>query len=540
MIRDLRALSDNSFDLLVVGAGIYGAAVAWDAAQRGLRVALIDQGDFGGGTSANSMKTVHGGVRSLQTGNPAELRTFVRERRALSRIAPHLVHPLPFVVPTYSGLTRHPLAMQAAFKLYDFLSADRNAQPDGAKHLPPSRRVSREECLALNPLIASDGVTGGIVWHDCQMYNPDRVVLAFVQSSVDAGAAVGNHLRATGWVKADDRIAGVSVEDRIGSERFDIQARLVVNAVGPWSSRLLDGLERAHIEGRPPGLSMAMNLVTRSVTTDHALGGVADGRFLFVAPWRGVTILGTSHDPYDGPGGSPTVRSSDVERFLADARDAFPQASLSVDDVRLVHRGLLPAADAAGHGLSKVSLVRDHRDDGVAGLLSVVGVRYTTARDTAETAVDTAMGILNRAPVGCRTAETPLHGGAIDDWSRFLAGATAGDESISPDTRRRLATSYGTHHQRLLEGMRREPALTAPLSETCPVTTGEILHAVDHEMALRLSDAVLRRTEAGSAGHPGPQALATAARLMGDRLGWSADDRAREISEVEATYRLDD
>ena len=487
------------------------------------------------------MKTVHGGVRSLQTGNPAELRAFVRERRALSRIAPHLVHPLPFVVPTYGGLTRHPLAMQAAFKLYDFLSSDRNAQPDEAKHLPPSRRVSRDECLALNPLIAPDGVTGGIIWHDCQMYNPDRVVLAFVQSAVGAGAVVANYLEATGWVRQGERIVGVTVEDREGAGVFDLQAKLVVNAAGPWSPALTADLPPGLASGRPVGLSKAMNLVTRPITGDHALGGIAHSRFLFAAPWRNVSIVGTSHDPYEGPGGSPPVSLADVTSFLAEVNEAFPAARLSLDDVRLVHRGLLPSADAAGADLAKESIVRDHRADGVPGLMSVVGVRYTTARGTAESAVDTAVEILGRQAPPSRTADTPLAGGLIEDWTRFLAEATAaGDRLLGSDTRRRLAMTYGSGQDQILRSLGDDPGLAAPLSDDCPITHAEIRHAVHDEMAVRLSDVMLRRTEAGSAGHPGYDALAAAARLMGDLLRWTPTEGDREINRVERVYRLDE
>ncbi|MEO2195286.1 MAG: FAD-dependent oxidoreductase, partial [bacterium] len=279
MTRDLRALADTQFDLLVVGAGIYGATLAWDAAQRGLSVALIDRGDFGGGTSANSLKTVHGGVRALQSGNASEMRLFVRERRALSRIAPHLVHPLPFVVPTYSGLTRNPVVMRTGFGLYDLVAHDRNDLPDPSKHLPRSRLVSRDDCLALSPHIDPAGVTGGIVWHDCQMYSSDRVLLSFIQSAAEAGAVAANYVEATGWVREAERIIGVQVEDRAGAARFEIRGTLVVNAAGPWSRVLMADLPSTLTAGRPPGLSKAMNLVTRSITTDHAVGGMAGSRF---------------------------------------------------------------------------------------------------------------------------------------------------------------------------------------------------------------------------------------------------------------------
>jgi glycerol-3-phosphate dehydrogenase len=538
LIRDLRTLADTEFDLLVVGAGIYGAAIAWDAAQRGLTVALIDRADFGGGTSANSMKTVHGGVRSLQTGNPAELRLFVRERRALSRIAPHLVHPLPFVVPTYGGLTRHPLAMQAAFKLYDFLSSDRNAQLDRTRHLPPSRRITRDECLALNPLIDPEGVTGGIVWHDCQMYNPDRVVLAFVQSAAAAGASVANYVDATGWLGAGKQITGMRVEDRLGAGRFDIRARLVVNAAGPWSPQLTATLPPALAAGRPPGFSKAMNLVTRSVGTREAVGGVANGRFLFIAPWRGVSIVGTSHEPYAGSPGSPPISDDDVTRFLTEVRQAFPRAGLGHDDVRLVHRGLLPSADPEGETLSKQSLVRDHRQDGTPGLMSAIGVRYTTARATAAEATDLALKILGQTPRPSQTATTPLAGGDLDDWDSFLDTAVPSDVPLARADRRRLAATYGTGCHMLIEALTADQELASPLSGTCPVTHGEIAHAVRTEMAVALSDAVLRRTEAGSAGHPGPEALKKAADVMGALRSWSSEERAAQIAEVERHYRL--
>ncbi len=540
MTRNLRALADTEFDLLVVGAGIYGATIAWDAAQRGLRVALIDRADFGGGTSANSMKTVHGGVRSLQTGNPAELRLFVRERRALSRIAPHLVHPLPFVVPTYGGLTRHPLAMQAAFKLYDFLSSDRNAQLDRTRHLPPSRRIGRDECLALNPLIDPDGVTGGIVWHDCQMYNPDRVVLAFVRSASDAGATVANYVEGTDWLRTGEQITGMRVEDRLGAPVFDVRARLVVNAAGPWSPQLTTSLPPALAAARPTGFSKAMNLVTRSVGTREAVGGVAEGRFLFIAPWRDVSIVGTSHEPYAGPPGSPTVTDADVIRFLADVRQAFPRANLGADDVRLVHRGLLPSADPEGDTLSKESLVRDHRHDGAPGLMSAIGVRYTTARATAAEATDLALGILAETPCPSRTATTPLAGGDLDDWDRFLAGAMQADTPLPPASRRRLAVTYGTHLHTVVDALAADPELATPLSDTCPVTRGEIVHAVQKEMAVTLSDALLRRTEAGSAGHPGQDAVEEAADVMGALRAWSPDERTTQIGALNRHYQLDE
>ena len=538
MKRELLALSNTRFDLLVVGAGIYGATIAWDAAQRGLSVALIDRGDFGGGTSANSAKTVHGGVRALQTGQLKELRSFVRERRALCRIAPHLVHRLPFIIPTYTGLTRHRLTMRAAFGLYDLLARDRNKLPDSSKHLPASHLVSRAQCLALNPMIAADGVTGGIVWHDCQMYNADRVVLAFVQSAVNTGATAANYLEVTGWISEGKRISGVTVHDRAGLNTLDISAKLVINATGPGSSALMENFSPAIRSGCAPGLSRAMNLVTRSVTQEHALGGLVGSRFLFALPWRGHSIIGTSHDRFDPQQHSLGIKETDIKSFLSQVNSAFPLARLGIDDVQLVHSGLLPATGTSGEQLMKNSLILDHRSDGIKGLMSVIGVRYTTARATAEMVVDRVFSLFGHQPPPCRTATTPLTGGDINNFEHFLATATTKpDGRISTSTRRRLAFSYGSQQDEVLRLMGAERALAQSLSDKCAVTRAEILHSARHEMAIRLSDAILRRTESGSAGHPGRSALAEAARVMAAELDWTASRQQEEIEQVESTYR---
>ncbi|MCB0107865.1 MAG: FAD-dependent oxidoreductase, partial [Caldilineaceae bacterium] len=182
MQRDVTALTDHRFDLLIVGGGIYGAWVAWDAALRGLQVALIDQGDFGHATSANSLKTVHGGLRYLQDGDFGLVRLMIQERATLLRVAPHLVHPLPCVMPTYARFMRSRWVMGAALTLNNLLSLDHNQLPDPQKRLPLGRLLSRADCLALLPGVADAGITGGACWYDAQMYNSERLTLAVVRS----------------------------------------------------------------------------------------------------------------------------------------------------------------------------------------------------------------------------------------------------------------------------------------------------------------------------------------------------------------------
>ncbi len=540
MQRALARLADDTFDVLVVGAGIYGAAIAWDATHRGLRVALVDRGDFGGATSANSAKTLHGGVRALQRGNLVELRRLVAERRALGRIAPHLVAPLPFLIATTRHWRQHPALLRVYFALYDLLAWDRNRGLDPAVHLPATRFLSRAECLVRHPLADPAEVTGGVLWHDGQMLNPDRLTFAFVASAAEAGAAVANHVEARAPLRNGDRVRGLVARDLLGGSSFDIQARLIVNATGPWAGKWIDQWLPGAGRRLVPGVVRAVNLVTRPIVGETAVAGEVEGRLLFAAPWRGVTIVGTGYVAHEDAPDRVRPTAAEIEGFLADVRRAFPRAALTLEDVELVHGGLLPAAGGASAIQPRTrTLLYDHARDGVPGLLTVVGARYTTARWTAERVVDRLFQRLGRPAPPCRTAEQPLLGGEIASLEAFLTEARRAG-SLEPASLERLARTYGTRYRRVLAAIAARPGDERPLGATCPITRGEIRYAVREEMAARLADAILRRTEAGSAGHPGSDALVAAAAVMAEELGWPSARVEREIADLERLYQLPD
>ena len=542
MHRDLRRLADTRFDVIVVGAGFYGAIAAWDATLRGLSVALIDKGDFGAATSFNNLKTLHGGLRSLQSLAFRQMRLFIRERRALARVAPHLVRPMAFVVPTYRHPARSAAAMRVALMINDMVAHDRHeALEDPALHLPGGRIVSREECLQLNPVIDAKGVTGGAIWHDYQMYNTDRMTVSFVLSAADGGAVTANYVEAVGLLREDRRVIGVQARDRLTSQLFDLRGDVVVNATGPWAASFLELLGERHTAPAPK-LSRAMNLVTREVPVAQGCGGRARGRFLFLAPWRRVTVVGTSHEIHDGDADSLDITRWELEAFLADVREAFPLANLTAADVRLVHRGLLPTISGHEHDvkLLRESAVVDHARDGAVGLVSMFGVRYTTARHTAARAIDVVFRQRGyRTPPPSRTAETPVIGGAIGNKENFLRAVLLRDvEGVSPDMLRRLALTYGTRYDAVLQMLRDGAALAQPLGRRCEVSAAEILFAARCESAVHLSDALIRRTEAGSAGHPGADAVEHAGAVMARELKWDEWQTRNEIAEVQAFYRL--
>lgn len=520
MIRTLAPLADDHFDAVVIGGGIYGLSTAHALTQRGLSVALLERRDFGGATSFNSLKTVHGGIRALQHGSLADAREFVRERRNVATLAPHLVRVLPFVVPT----ARHPIRNRAAMALflraYDAVSRDRNAGLDPAVHLPASRTVGRREALDLNPLIERSGVTGGAIWHDYQLHSPERFALALVRTIADAGGAVANYVDVRSLIRdSSNRIVGVRAADTVSSTEFDVRCRVVINAAGPWSWAFL----AASGVAVPPesGFSLALNLVLDRPPLPRAVGGIAAGRFLFIVPWQDRSILGTSHegfhrDPAARPG------AADVEALLTDGQTAFPGASLDGSAVRLVHRGLLPARPSgAAHGaLLKRSLVRNHAVDGAPGLLTVLGVRYTTARATAQEAARATETILGRSQ--SLTPPRPLSGAAFHGLENYLRNHPG---------RERLVRRYGTFHGELGND-------TEPIAPATSVTRAELLYAVRHEMALTLADVALRRTDLAVGGHPGTAVLRAAAAVVAEELHWDADRTRSEIAALEATLSL--
>jgi glycerol-3-phosphate dehydrogenase len=554
MQRDLGALTEKPFDLIVVGGGVYGAAVAWDASLRGLSVALVEKDDFGGATSFNNLKTIHGGLRYIQHADFRRMRESIRERRTLMKIAPHLVHPLAFLVPTYRELKQSRSAMVVALFLNDLVSFDRNRLDDPEKNLPAGRLISRSECLELAPGARQEGLTGGAIWYDAQMHNSDRMTLSFVISAAKKGAQVANHLEMTDFLRKENRVTGIRAKDGLSGEAIEIQGRVVVNAAGPWVDRVLARLGDGE---RPPlfHFSMAMNLVTRPIVGKAAVGMsckrihrdvdalVGKGtRFVFIVPWHRFSMIGTSHTTYQGEPDAVEAGEKDIQELLDDVNAAYPGAELRREDVRLVHRGILPMVPGSGSSsgvtLVKQYTIRDHRREGIEGLLTLVGVKYTTARDVAEKTVDRVLDQLGKESPSSKSGETPLYGGDIERFDDYLNDelkrkpAEMSDASI-----RHLVHTYGTAYRDILSYVGDSPELAQPVCEDSPVLRAEIVHAVREEQALDLASAVLRRTELGSAGHPGRSGLEEVAELMSSELGWDDVRAGREIERVEEIYR---
>ena len=555
MKRDLSRLTDSEFDLVVIGGGIFGACAAWDAAQRGLSVALIDRGDFCSATSANHLKMVHGGIRYLQHGDIYRLRKSSAERRAFLRIAPHLVRPLPVVIPTYGHGMKGKAVLRAGMGVYDLLTVDRNRGiPDPTRHIPPGTTLGRNEVLRMFPGLPAGGLTGAAVFSDGQIHNPPRLVFAILQSAAQTGAEIANYVEATGFVRRGEHIVSLQARDALTSSDFEIRARVVLNAAGPFAERLLDRTLGTRLTPKGVYSRDACFVLSRKLANHgHALaiqGTTCDpdarlsrgARHLFIAPWRDYTLVGVWHVVWEKDPDSVFVTDEELDRFIAEVNGACPSFGISLDDVSSWNAGLVPFGQNApgskdlryGHR----SRLIDHADtDGIQNLITLIGVRFTTGRFEAERAIDLVFRKLKSKPTPCQTADTPVFGGDIDQFDLYTHRAIRELQGDLPETViRNLVTTYGTQFRQVVRHIRADSSLRDSVGLSS-IIKAQILHAVREEMAQNLSDVVFRRTDLATGDYPGRETLQTCADVLAAELGWVQPRIEQEINSVMKRFR---
>ena len=525
MFRDLDALTSHTFDLLVVGGGIHGLMAAWDASTRGLHVALIERHDFGGGTSFHHHRTLHGGLRYLQSVNLPRLRQSARERRAWAWMAPHLIERQPFAVRAGGSRGKSASLLRAGFALDALLTPDRNSGVPDHLHLPAGRIVDGADRPEIDTgTLLDDGPIG--IWHDYRTTHAERLTFAVAIAAVRAGAVMANYVDAIEPIRHDRKVAGVTARDHVDGAMLSIRARVVLNATGAGAGRLMAGFGVR----RPPRLVKAMNLVTRRAAPTVACGApTTDGRLLFALPWQGRLAIGTWHG--DSPSGADAVMVTpeEFDAFLAGVNEAFPDLAITADDVTLVQRGVVPAAGIGQHAtLADRPILREHRHDGVDGAITLMGVKYTTARALAEEAVTLVTAQLGgHAP--STTARSRLPG--LDP-----TGAPPPVMGLDQEAWDHLQRIYGDQSGRVASVIQGSPGLGRRIVDHLPVVGAQIVEAARNEMALTLEDIVLRRTGLGSAGYPGDAAILKVEAIAREELGWSSARVQEEIQGLKEFY----
>lgn len=547
MQRNFNALTAENtdrltFDLAIIGGGATGAAIALDASLRGLRVAIVDKGDFGGATSAGSTKLMHGGLRYLANGEIGLVREGLRERRHWSRMAKHLVHPLPFLLPSYRHEKPSRFLLGVGLSLYDGLAFDRNRAVDPMQKMPGHRSITPAQSLGLIPDLpieknAEAGITpkltAGLLYHDGQMLSPERLCLALIRTAVKAGAVAVNYAEAKTFLRADNdqngRIVGVKVKDLLSRKTANVTAAITINAAGPWADEMMGVADDKKVKKKLVR-SKGIHIVTRNLTRGVALAMPINDEHLFVTPYMGKSILATTDTKFEDAPDKAKITAADIKALLDKTNRALPNAKLTPKDVIFAYVGLRPlVADMddtndTTYGLSRGSEIYDHEQAGGSrGLISALGGKWTTARRLAEQVVDVAMQKLDAKAVACRSHATLLECAPRDDLGRFMDEMRAQypeEETLRIDLMSRL---YG----RLMPQMMQADAEgLAGLKDN--LLAKRVAFAVSDEMAVSLEDIVLRRLIEGQIGGLDSAQI----QLIGDwvqtRLGHSDAEMKRQ------------
>jgi glycerol-3-phosphate dehydrogenase len=534
MQRVLSRLSTETFDVLIVGGGATGCFTARDAALRGLSVALIEMRDFASATSAHNSKLAHGGLRYLRNLEIALVRESLRERLGLMRMAPHLVRPLPFLLPLYRAGMLERAKLKAGLSLYDLLSHDRNRLEDPGQHLPGHRWIAARDALAREPVLKGDGLEGAFEYYDAQMYSPERIALENLVDADAHGAAIANYVAAEKLLLRDGKVEGCAARDTISGARFDIRAKSVLVAAGPWADLFLEqatGKQAAHKLIRSKGIHLMVPEISKSALTIEAGSG-----HLFALPWRGHTLLATTDTEFSGDPATVAVTENDVDSFLATFRRYLPAARLPRDGVEFFYAGLRPLVSDGSkdsYNVSRRAALVDHGKEGAMdGLFSALGGKYTTSRDLAEKVTDALVVKLGKKAAPCVTAKTALPGGRFDRFDDMVRGYQKTWPGLS--AMRHLAHMLGARLPLALKGARLTDLV--PLNKSGD-TPAQIAFALKEEMALTLEDMVMRRTGIGQFGQPSRAVVEKVAGQMATHLGWDDDKKAAEIAGLDRIYR---
>jgi glycerol-3-phosphate dehydrogenase len=528
---------DDLFDLVVIGGGITGAGIARDAVLRGMKVALFEKGDYGSGTSSKSSKLIHGGLRYLEHGEIGLVFESVSERRVQTRVAPHLVRPQPFLVPIYKDSRPGLELMNLGLWIYDSLALFR------APRMHKTFRGAR--AAELEPEIKTDGLRGIIEYYDCAT-DDARLVLENVLDARAEGAACHSYTPVV-RVERDDRgrIRAVVARDLFTGVETRVRTRMVVLATGAWTDEVIQRFELPvrPILRRTKGVHLVLPYERLPVSRAITLISPVDGRVLFVIPWRGRTVVGTTDTDFTGTADEVWADADDARYLCASVNDYFPRANLTAADVIATWAGLRPLIRGDDHeDESEVS--REHeifaRDD---GMLIVAGGKLTTYRRMGKEVVRTAIKWLRNHDAGFRgdvhrsgTKERPLPGAQGLEEPTLAAVAEVGrrlirDHGLDADAATHLCGVYGVRAELLARAIAAEPALGVRMNADAPYLWAEVDFGVDHDLARTVDDVLSRRAPLLLVGRDqGLDVCERVAARMAARLGWTDADRERQVT----------
>ncbi|MCM3871967.1 MAG: glycerol-3-phosphate dehydrogenase [Pyrinomonadaceae bacterium] len=519
-------ISEVTFDVIIIGAGINGAGIARDAAMRGLQVLLLDKGDIGGGTTSWSTRLIHGGLRYLEHAELGLVRESLRERETLFRIAPHLVKPLPILLPLYEQAARGPLTIRAGMIAYDLLSLN--------KSLPRHRMLTRDEALVEAPGLKRDGLRAAAIYYDAQVEFAERLVVENVLSARKHGATVITHARVqkskgelTGSFKDGSQVVEF-VDVRTGAA-FATRGRIIVNAAGPWVDEVLTSVGRpsTRLIGGTKGSHIIVGSFAGAPSTALYVEAESDKRPFFIIPWNSRFLIGTTDIRFTGDLDRVEIEDDEIEYLLRETNRVIP-AQLSRDAILYSYAGVRPlpyTENKNEEGITRRHFIRESPEQD--GLLSVVGGKLTTYRNLSEQTVDLIGRRLGKDLPKSTTAQTVLPG-AVADFPSF-AEQFKRDSGLPSQTSERLLRVYGKRAAEVLKLVAQNKSLAESFDEETGGIAAEVVFSFQEEMAETLADCLLRRTMVGLNSSVGIGADKAAATIAKEFLGWSDTRVEKEV-----------
>ncbi len=543
--RCVSELAETHFDVTIIGGGISGAWLALHCAQQGYKTALIERGDYACSTSSASSKLLHGGIRYLQQFEFNKVRESAMERAEYVYAAPHLSTPVPFLVPTYRDFKRSKLFLNCGMLAYRLLCIGENKVIESKEEvLPKISSISANQLNRVCDLEQQDH-TGAVVFYERHMLDSERMVLAIIQSAQQLGAATYNHVSATGFSSHGHDITGVKARDEISHREFTIKSTLVVNAAGPFIDNLNSKLQHADKAPSINGFALGSHIITRSLcdhaialTTQHQSNAKIDrgGRHVFVIPWRGLSLIGTSYDEVDSPNGNLSIQSDHIDQLLDAINDGMPNANLTRDDIISGYSGLYPLNtdnidSTVYQGSGEYQIIDHQHTNGIRGLITALGAKFTTGRKISAL----TMKLINK-----KLADTRHSDDAVTKLKLFgsqyksfqVLRATKLDQyndRYSTEAIDHFLMLYGSNIDAFLASVADKPTLRNKLCLGQPDILGQVAWAIDCEQAQRLDDVLYGRTSLGLLGIRAEE-LNPIAELMAEKLGWSSAHMQTELT----------
>jgi glycerol-3-phosphate dehydrogenase len=517
-------MHDDLFDLIVIGAGINGAGIARDAAMRGLKVLLLDKGDIGGGTSSWSTRLIHGGLRYLEHGELGLVRESLRERASLMNIAPHLVRPLPILVPIYKNSRRGPWTIRAGMFAYDILSF--------GKALPRHRMLSRAETLEEASGLEPDGLVGAAVYYDAQVEFAERLVLENAISAAEHSAEVVTYARVNEFGIGAGMVRRTDFTNELTGALQSVRSKIVINAAGPWVDELLEktGTRGPRLIGGTKGSHIIVAPFAGAPVTAIYVEAKADQRPFFIIPWNGNYLIGTTDIRYGGDLDHVEIGVEEVDYLLSETNRVIPTANLDRSKIVYTYAGVRPLPftnDKDEQSITRRHFIRQHPQ--LANLLSIIGGKLTTYRSLAEETVDIVFRKLGQTIPECSTDQQPLPGANTSDLDVF--GKDFKQHcGLSDAISERLLRIYGVRAAEVLKLTAADPLLVQVFDDETQAIAAEVIYAFRNEMAQTLADCLLRRTMVGLNSTCGLNAVELAARIAQKHLEWSESRVVEEVS----------